>query len=536
MTDPRFKTEPYQHQLIAFNRFKDDIASALFFEQRVGKSKVALDIAAHKFRQSMIDSLLIVAPNDVHYQWYADAIPEHMPEDVNYRVALWRASTIKRKWVRLALKEVLDHTGGLRILCINIDATKTAEFKLYANSFFKGHKVMTVIDESSDLSNFKSMRAKAAQRLGRVSKARLILDGTPVAAGPLGLWGQCEFLSPGILGYDNFFAFRHRYAELERKDVGERDKVCPDCRAIAHDPPCQRCRGSGYVGKNEIQVVKGYINLPELQDTISRFSTRVLRSDCHDLPPKIYQKIYFELPPDQRRVYDQLRETFIAELKSGNVITAPMVLTRYLRLQQITSGYLPSEIELVTCNDCGGTDPGCLVCDGVGMVPDEYAPKIEPVGNSNARLTAFLEQISKLEGPGIIWCKFDYDVEQVIAAGHAMGKITAQFDGRITAVAKTEAIRSFQSGNIDWFVSKVRSGGRGHDLAAANWVAYYSHDWSLRMRLQSEDRAQSLKKQDSVLYLDCIAVDTVDDKIVTALRAGKRISDLITGDNVEAWL
>ena len=95
---------------------------------------------------------------------------------------------------------------------------------------------------------------------------------------------------------------------------------------------------------------------------------------------------------------------------------------------------------------------------------------------------------------------------------------------------------AFQAGHADLFVAKQRSAGRGQDLARAEWSCYYSHGWSLRMRLQSEDRAQSLKKTTSVGYLDLVGVDTVDERIVAALRAGKRLSDTITGDRPEDWL
>lgn len=533
--DPRFKTEPYKHQLDAFNRFKDSQYFALFFEQRVGKSKTVIDIAAEKYRTGEIDSLLVIAPNGVHRQWTADALPEHMPDDTNYRAELWNAQKVKQVGVKERLRALLSHVG-LRVLSVNIDAIQTEEFKGYANAFFRGHRVMTVVDESSDIASEKATRTKMAWRIGRKSRVRALLDGTPVAAGPLGLYGQCEFLGPATLGFTSYFAFKAHFAELKRCDFGERDKPCPECKktGVVNGVRCPRCFGNKFIGRNQASVVQGYQNLPELKRRLAPFAMRVLRSQCHDLPPKIYEKIYFDLAPETTRFYQQLRDKFVAELKSGIRITAPMVLTRYLRLQQVSSGFVPVGVSVSPCPLCDGSDLLCEACEGLGVV-ETGEEHYEPTG-PNSRLEAFRGAIAKLEGQGVVWCKFNYDVDSVVAMGQETGRRVVQYDGRIGASEKAQAVTAFQGGKADWFVAKPRSAGRGHDLAVANWTVYYSHDWSLRMRLQSEDRAQSLKKTDSVLYLDLVATDTVDDKIVNALRERKRISDMITGDNPEKWL
>ncbi len=556
-----FKTKPYAHQLAAFDRFKDEPYAALFFEQRLGKAKTALDIAAHKYQQGVIDSLLIVAPNDVHYQWIHDAIPEHLA--VPHMAVLWRASKVKQVAVRAKLKELLDYREGLRILAINVDALDTKDFcekeSGYANFFFKGHRVMTVVDESSDIGEAKSVRSKMAIKLGRASRARLILDGTPASAGPMGLYGQCMFLSPNALGFDSFVTFRAHYAELEVRDFGDRVRQCPDCKgpdgkgtgwisaSVAgnndSEVKCGRCWGTGLVGKTETKLIKTHIengekvktykNLDELNAKLARFSVRLTRAEAYDLPPKIYNKLYFELQGDQRRVYDDLRTRYQAELKSGALVTVPMVLTRYLRLQQVASGFLPTEVIATPCPTCHGD--GCVICEDLGYVVENDEPKVEILSH-NPRLDLFLSELVKLPGPGIVWAHFNHDIDSVVKAAREAGRAVVQFDGRVAAKDKAKAVSAFQGGASDLFVAKPRSAGRGHDLARAEWVMYYSHGWSLRMRLQSEDRAQSLKKTTSVSYLDIVGADTVDEKIVTALRAGKRLSDVITGDRMEEWL
>ena len=504
--DPRFKTQPYKHQMEAFDRFHAAPWFGLFFEQRCGKTLTTLIIAAEKYRRGEIDSLLIIAPNGVHRNWTVDEIPMHMPVDTNYRSLLWRSGRMETKTAQAATDEFLTH-GGLRILAVNVDALTTVGFRDLATRFFKKRRVMAVVDESSDISNGSAKRTKMALKIARRSVVRAILDGTPVAAGPLGLYSQCEFLQPAALGFSSYYAFRARYAELEEAVINDR----------------------------KVKLVKRFINVDELQRKVARFSSRVLRADCVDLPPKIYQKIYFDLPPALRRPYDELRTTYLTELKSGTVVTASMVLTRYLRLQQISSGFLPGDRPLVTCTACGGRDDDCPACDGVGVLPDLNAPALEAVADVNPRLDALANALAPLAGQCIIWCRFSYDVDTVVKWAQSVGGGVVRYDGAVDQAGRAAALAAFQGGDARWFICTTAA-SRGLDLSAADVVVYYSHGWSLRHRLQSEDRAQSLKRKTGVLYLDLIASETVDEKIVDALRNGRRLSDMITGDKPENWL
>ncbi len=117
-----------------------------------------------------------------------------------------------------------------------------------------------------------------------------------------------------------------------------------------------------------------------------------------------------------------------------------------------------------------------------------------------------------------------------------LGVSYVRFDGGVSQETREINKRAFQDGNARLLLGNQRAGGRGHDLSAADWVCYYSHDWSLRWRLQSEDRAQSLKRRDSVLYIDLVAEGTVDEKIIDALRSNRRLSDLIAGDPQGDWI
>jgi SNF2 family DNA or RNA helicase len=137
---------------------------------------------------------------------------------------------------------------------------------------------------------------------------------------------------------------------------------------------------------------------------------------------------------------------------------------------------------------------------------------------------------------GVIWARFRPDLDGIASWCQRRGITYARYDGSTDAEEREAGKAAFMRGERQLFIGNARAGGRGLDLSAATWVCYYSHDWGLRTRLQSEDRVQSLKRKDAVLYLDVIVEDSVDSRIVEALRAGKQISDLITGDKVEEFL
>jgi SNF2 family DNA or RNA helicase len=527
MTEFQFKTQPYQHQLKIFEDSKDQDYAAYFLEMRTGKSKLTLDVAAYQFHDNKIDALLIISPNGVARNWVTEEVPTHLHDNTNYRTVLWQSGRMGSQKAQQDLDELLIHRG-LAVLAVNVDALITDSLKAYLVKFFKRRKVFSVVDESVDISSPGAARARVAMRIGARSVSRRILDGTPVAAKPLGLYSQCAFLKPGLLG-ESYHGFKQRYAEWEAKDVGERNKICTDCggngvKTINDEyVTCPRCKGQCFIGKNTFLSLKKYQRLDELSEKLAQFSYRVRRDQCADMPPKIRTKRFFALSKPQQRVYDDLRETYQAELASGEIVTAQMALTRLLRLQQVTSNFLPINGMLSLCSACHGE--GCEQCNDEGVIGTK--PDISVVNPmDDSRLSELRAVLEPLEGQGIIWCRFTHDV----AAVFNVVSNAVRYDGAMHADARAMALRKFQQQDARLLVGTAQAGGRGLDLSGANFVIYYSHSWSLRQRLQSEDRAQSLKKSDSVLYVDLIAENTVDERIIDALRGGRELSAMVLGD------
>ena len=99
-------------------------------------------------------------------------------------------------------------------------------------------------------------------------------------------------------------------------------------------------------------------------------------------------------------------------------------------------------------------------------------------------------------------------------------------------------IEKFQDpkSKVRFFVGNPQTGGYGITLTTASNVIYYSNGYDLEKRLQSEDRAHRIGQKQSVTYVDLIAKDTVDEKIVKALRKKINIASAIMGEELKEWI
>ena len=318
-----FKTKPYAHQLKVWDESKDKEEWALLLEMGCGKTKITIDTIAYLSRCRQIDAALIIAPNGVHRQWVEQEIPLHMPDVVPYQVVLWQSSK-NTKTYRKELDSLMKVGSGIKILAMNVEAFSTKKGTEFAKKFlWKWQENIVVVDESSKIKTVRAKRTKNIVRLRHLTKYRRILTGTPVTQSPLDVYPQFFFLSPTILGFSSFVAFKSQYAIIVKNNATD---------------------GSGRMYQYENIV--GYRRLEELADKVSGYSSRILKVDCLDLPEKIYQQIPVEMSREQTRLYAKLKEDLLLEVGDED-IPVPFVLTQLIRLQQLTGGHLGQDDETV---------------------------------------------------------------------------------------------------------------------------------------------------------------------------------------------
>ena len=473
----KFKMKPYAHQLTALEKSWNRETYAYFMEMGTGKTKVLIDNLAMLYDKGKVNGALIVAPKGVVGTWYNQELPNHLPDHIENVTVLWQSHITKKQQENL---NTLFETGEkLHILIMNVEAFSTDKGVKFASKFLSCHNTLMAIDESTTIKNPKAKRTKNIVDLAGHAKYIRIMTGSPVTKNPLDLFSQCYFLDPFHLNHESYYSFRMRYAIMKTANISGR----------------------------KIELVAGFKNLGELSDNLKPFSYRVLKEDCLDLPDKIYMKRNIKLSSDQLKVYDQMKKEALAVL-NGKKVTTVNALTQLMRLHQITCGHFTA--------DDGSTQ-----------------------SSPNNRIKELMNVLEETEGKAIIWAHYQYDITNIIkevVKVHGPGSIVAYY-GLTPQDERQSNIKKFQDDpKCRFIVGTPSTGGYGITLTAANTVIYYSNGYDLEKRLQSEDRAHRIGQKKSVTYVDLMCDETVDAKIVKALRKKINIASEVLGEELKSWI
>lgn len=473
-----FKNKPFVHQQAYLQRFWEYQVAALFADMGTGKSFMLINNVAMLYDKGKLNGFLIVAPKGVYRNWYDTEIPKHLPDHVVYRMAIWSPSP--RKAEQKALDELFTVTEDLKILVMNVEAFSTAKGTAYAKRFLLVHNAMMAIDESTTIKTHTSARSKNTEKVGRGARYRRILTGSPVTKSPMDLYQQCAFLSDDCLNVSSFYVFQARYCVTVERQLNT----------------------------HSFKQVVGYRRLDELKEKLDRFAYRVKKEECLDLPDKLYVKREVDLTPEQLKYYNEMKAFAMAQIDGGLVSTVN-ALTQLMRLHQIVCGHVK-------------LDDGTVI-----ELP-------------NKRLDELLAIVEETDGKLIIWANYRHDIEAIklaLSKEYGMNSV-GMYYGDTDMDERKRVLEEFQNPDSEmrFFVGNPSTGGYGLTLTAASTMVYYSNSFDLEKRLQSEDRAHRIGQTKNVTYIDLIAVGTVDEKIVKALRAKIDIATQVLGEEIKQWL
>jgi len=475
----KFKTKPYGHQLDALEASWNKEVFAYFMEMGTGKSKVLLDNAAILYDKGEINALLLIAPKGVYKNWYDSEIPTHLPDHVDKKIVLWKTSD-KSIRQRKLLNTLFETGSDLRILIMNVESFSSGDGADFAYKFLSAHpKSMIAIDEATTIKTPTSNRTRKIVALRNMCKYRRILTGSPVTKSPLDLYSQCQFLDPWLLGHESYTTFKARYAETRKIQVNGR----------------------------QVEIITGYRHLQELSDKVVSFSKRILKEDCLDLPEKTYVKHYVELTDEQKKLYKQMKKEAIAFL-NGKMQSTATVMTQFMRLHQITCGHF-------TADD--------------GTIQDL----------PSSRLSELMSILENIEGKTIIWSHYTHDVRRII---EEIKKVYGEdsvvdYFGETDTDARSSNIKKFQNDDkCRFFVGTTHTGGYGITLTAGSNMIYFSNGYDLEKRQQSEARIDRIGQTKKMTYIDIMAQDTIDERIVKALRKKVNIANAIMKEDYKEWI
>lgn len=398
-------------------------------------------------------------------------------------VPRWSPPDVAHELLRWPLPRRVEETlsspaeeGRITWLVVNVEALSGGRGERACREFLRANpNCVLIVDEATRIKTPRTRRTKAALKLAPFARFRRIATGTPVTQSPLDLFAPFKLLDARVLGFSSWYAMRAHHAIM-----------------------------GGFKGKQ----VEEYVHLDELTAKIAPHSFRVTRDEVLDLPPKQYQRLYVELTTAQKKAYAELRKDCIARLSEHERVTVRLIITQRLRLHQLAGGFLPTEE--------GGT---------FAFSPN---PKIAAL----RELAEDLPRDRKL----IVWAHFKAEIR---AAADALSEVAdvVELHGGVNERDRGPSVRAFQEDpDVRFLVGHARSGGIGVTLTAASYVVYLSSDGSYEARVQSEDRTQRAGQSRSVVYVDVLARDTVDEKILTDLRERREVANIVTGDSWKEWL
>ena len=469
-----YKTLPYEHQRNALKESAEKNSWAYFMEMGTGKTKVTIDNIAFLFLQRKIYASLIIAPKSVYTNWESE-IETHMPDIVKYKIYKWNLDK-SRDYHNLEMSK------DLKIFLINVEALSTKRgFEACVNYLKKNKLNFVALDESTTIKNRSAKRTKNILALGKISHKKRILTGSPITKSPLDLFTQCQFLSPELLGFHSYLAFRNRYAEMTDIPVG-----------------------SG----RYISVPKYYKRLEELEEKMKSFATRIRKDECLDLKPKVRTKRYIELDGEGRKIYDRLRTSALA-IVEDSTISFSNKLTEIIKLHQVCNGFTKDD-------------------DG----------KILKLHKS--KLNALEETLEETDGKVIIWANYLYNIHEIkeFLIDKYGKESTVSIYGEVSVADRKKAVERIQTDDkCRFLVGNPTTGGFGLTLTACNTVIYYSNNYNLEVRKQSEDRAHRMGQKGTVVYIDIVAKNTLDEAIMKSLTSkGKLAAKTLGEEDLKDWL
>jgi SNF2 family DNA or RNA helicase len=541
----------YGHQQEDFERYKDSTELPIFWTMGLGKSALVLAIAAYKFKKGDIDALLIIAPNDLHLQWAKEQVPLWLdcPYDIQ---CLYGRGGAKKAY------PFDDDPEMLQIVCVNIDTFSTQQKWRDVTEWANAKKTFIVLDEATTIKNYNSQRTQRilyefndVYRKGKTviksvikSAARAVLTGTPVTNGPMDLWSIMEFLRHDFFGR-NWYAFQNRYAMFTKIGVTDRVINVP----LTEDT----WKGiKGIMDYNEANAVFGvtqdtfntihaqdkyegpYKNADELKALLDPIASFRQLEDCVDMPEQITTIRQLEMTDALRECYDSMVDEYIAEYED-HTMNALNKMTVLIRLQQISSGFIfdkeYSVEALVADPDVPIDDVNDRIRKLYGLTEDEdITPedKIQWIGTSNPKLDMLYRDVDESEKPVIIITRFSAEAARIYNDLSSKYKCCL-----ITGWKREGTVEEFKEGKYQVMVANTAVIARGFNLQNSHHMFFYSTTFSLENRLQAEGRIYRIGQKNNCMYTDYVYSDSIDEKIIAALKLKRNLLDFISGATIK---
>lgn len=474
--------KPWAHQAEGIRRGISEEDLAIFFEIGTGKSRTAIDIIRHRCAQAgRLRKVLIFSPKVTLTNWKNEfaKFSKISPRDV---LVLQGSGKKRLKQFQDAVIENFQYTKPKIVIC-NYESVEMAP--LYQAITDWGPEII-VADEAHRLKNPESKRAKLVVALGDRAQHCYPMTGTPILKSAMDIFNIFRFMDGGETFGRSFWRFRQLWFEDQNAEWSGKP---------------------GYFPKWEPRPE----TYAEFSRMIYRKAVRALKSECLDLPPLVRKEIHVELSAEQKRMYKEMKDEYIAYIDdvlktdTPRAVVAQLAVTKALRMQQIVTGYAKDENDVVH------------------RIKD------------NPRLEALRELLDDHAGEHkiIVWSVFHENYADIASVCCDLGISFTELHGRVPNAERDRNIKAFCTDpQVRVLIANQAAAGIGINLVESDISIYYSKNFSLADDLQSEGRNYrgGSERHTKVTRIDLVATDTIDDIITQSLLAkqeiGMRILDL----------
>jgi len=438
----------------------------IFASGNTGKTKVAIDTASCRYLEGSISKVLVVCLVSIKHQWEGE-IKLNCPIGTSV-MAIQTNKSGKKAFTNFTNED------GFRWAIVGIESLSAgAAYEMCTE--FVDNQTMVIIDESDSIKNPSAIRTEKCLEMAEVVKYKMIMTGTPITQGILDLYSQFEFLDPNILGIGSYFAYKQRYAVFN--------------------------------GHNEKQVV-GYQRVDEIIEMVSPYIYQVRKRDVlKDLPESSYATRVVDMSKEQTTIYSELKRTLRMKYEN-KLLTVKSTINLMQRFSEITGGFFSYVDD-----------------EAMDLIPDEELASIKykkEYLKSNPKadeLMAFIESLPNDE-PVIIWAVAKMEVAYLVKRiGDKYGHDTiVQMHGAISEEDRHKGLAKFSAGKARFLIGNQSVGGIGLNMTVAAIMVYFSNDFSLKRRIQSEGRIERIGQKRPMLYMDFVCRGSIDKYIIDALR------------------
>ena len=446
------KARPYDHQYKAFDFACEKFGLlpspshsngvALLMEMGTGKTLTSIAILGALYQFGKVNRALVVCPVSIKGVW-----EQEISKFAAFPCTITVLTGASKDNVKL-LKGI--NRDGLQVVVVNYESARIIEKELLA---FDADLI--IADEAHKIKEARTAQSKTMHHLGDKARYKLLLTGTVITNRELDVFSQYRFLNRRVFG-DSFFVFRNRYFDM-----------------------------TGY--GNHIPRFRNFM-LDDFLHRMHSVAYRVTKEECLDLPDISEEVRYVQLEPKAMKLYKELEKESYTELGNAEV-SAVNVLTKLLRLSQVTGGHLT--------DDEGDTN---LVS----------TKKIDALSDI---LDSAIAEDKKI----VVMARFIPELNDIQALLEKKKIGYAVVRGGVKN--REEEIRKFQEDtDCRVFVGQIAAAGLGITLTAASTMVFYSLDYSMSNFEQAKARIHRVSQKDNCLYIYLVAKGTVDTKVLRALR------------------